>query len=127
VPSITGLQRGIELVDPDLRQESEAAEVHAEDRDVAAGLGDSRRHAQQRPIAAHHDDQIDVLWNLVARVRAGNSVAAREAGGFGIEEHVDLALAQPGGQPLEMIRRRPQAAFGNYADTRDANGGRSRR
>ena len=50
----------VELVDARLGEEAEAAEVDAEDRDVAAGLRDARRHAEQRAVAAEDDDQIDV-------------------------------------------------------------------
>ena len=71
------LERGIELGQRDLRQEAEAAEVDAEDRRVPAGLRNPRRHAQERAIAAHEDDQIDVPGNLVARMRLRAGAAAR--------------------------------------------------
>ena len=50
-----GVERREDLRARDLGQESERAEIHGEDRNVAAALGDRLRHRQQRAVAAEHD------------------------------------------------------------------------
>ena len=51
-------QRVVQFGKRDLGEEAEAAEVHAEDRDVAPGWRDASGHAEQRAVAAEHDDQV---------------------------------------------------------------------
>ena len=70
---------GIELGQRDLRQEAEAAEVHAEDRDVDAGPGDAAGHADQRAVAAQHDDQVARLSGSIFRRRRGSRSAGHAA------------------------------------------------
>ena len=58
VPSSTASSDGIELGERDLGEEAEAAEVDAEDRHVGARPRDAVGHADERAVAAEHDDQV---------------------------------------------------------------------
>ncbi len=58
VPASVASSASIQLGQGDLGQESEAAEIDAEDRHVRAGLGDPAGHADQRAVAAEHHHQV---------------------------------------------------------------------
>src|SRR5258706_3587767 len=99
-----GFERREQLVDPDLGEESEAAEVHAEDRDVASGLRGSIRHRQQRPVAAEDDDQIDLRGQIFPGERAVAGRAGKRRGA-GFERGGDAMVAQPGAQLRQQLGR----------------------
>ena len=64
------LHRRQELVDTNLREKTEAPEVHAKNGDVAPRTGDARRHREQRAVASQYDDHVDVVGQQIARRRA---------------------------------------------------------
>ena len=63
------LQFGKQLVDGDGGQESEAAQIDGEQRDLAAA--DGARGGEQRAVAAQHDHQVAAFGHVVARQTVG--------------------------------------------------------
>ena len=59
------LEFGIQLVDRDRGEKAEAAEIHREQRNLAAA--DGARRGEQRAVAAQHDDQVAAFGHLLAR------------------------------------------------------------
>jgi hypothetical protein len=107
VPASTGLERRQQLVDAGLGQEAQAAEVDAEDRDVAARLRDAGRHPEQRAVAAEEHDEIDEPGEFVARgVPAAGGIPG-EAGGLTLVHRLDLSAREPHAQLLELLGGRP--------------------
>ena len=113
-----GLERRVQLVVGDLRHEPEAAEVHAEDRDLQSGLGRPVGHAEQRAVAPEQQDEIDVPGQVVARDPA-EARGCREVGGVVVEDGLDAALPQPGRDGGQVRADGGQPRLGDDADALD--------
>ena len=83
---------------------------------------DACRHAEQRAVAAQHDDQIDVARQVFARSRSRAVAGPGQRRRLGLEHRLDAAFAQPRGKPIEVIGRGAQATLGDDADAGDAEG-----
>ncbi len=121
-------ERGVELVDADLGEEPEAAEIDAEDRHVAARLRDSRRHAEQRAVAAHDDDQIDM--RAAAPRASATSPPAPLPASAAVSVSNTASMCRSRSQAASRSRwsaAAAQAALGDDADARDAAVGARRR
>src|SRR5260221_6796720 len=94
-----------------LDEESEAAEIHAENRDVDPRVSHAAGHRQQRTVAAEHDEEIDLrrkrrlLGRLAARVRRHQ----RRRRVF--EDYVEPARGEPRFDFGQMRRRLAQMRF----------------
>src|SRR5262245_36816607 len=109
-----------ELIDPQFRQKSKSAEVHAEDRNIAARLCDAVRHCQQRPVAAKHDDQVNTAGQLFTRPRRVRVSRLRETRGLRFVHDLQLPLAQPCSDAREMLGSSKQTMLGHDSDAVDA-------
>ena len=112
-------ERRVQLGERRLRQESQAAEVDAEDRDVdvrgAGAVGDR----QERAVASEHDEQVHAgdQRRLVGHVAPGRR--RHERGGRRLEHGLVPARGQPRFDGDEMRRRLAQMRFRDDADTGD--------
>src|ERR1051326_2514907 len=89
-------ENGLELVHGDFGDEAEAAHIDAEDRHV--GPFDEPRDAEQRPVAAEHDDEIGLLRHLLLAARA--RAVFIEAG---LDQHVPFFFLQPRHEPADHL------------------------
>ena len=98
-PATMLAEHGLELARLGLREEADLAEVDAEDRHVDLGHGPGR--AQERAVAAEHDERVG--RRQLARAGASRSPAC----GCPV---VDAAHLAPAGGALAAARRRPRSS-----------------
>ena len=116
------LERLVQLVDPDLGEETKAPEVHAENRDVSSRLTDAVGHRQERAVAPEHHDEVDNVRQLVARGGRGmRRRHARQGGCARVVHRLDAALGQPSTECGQHLRCRVEPLLGHEADTSDWN------
>jgi hypothetical protein len=114
--AVPALQRGIEVGQPDLGQEAENPQVHAENG--RSGRGKDPRHGKQRAVAAQNDHQSRRLFRHRGPVDSRRSRGVLSA--FQVEQRLIPVLAQPGNQ----LRQQPnQFLFSWFADDRDSRHG----
>jgi hypothetical protein len=104
------LQFGIQFVDGDGGEETEAAQIHGEQGDLA--VADGAGGGEQRAVAAQHDHQIAAFGHF----RARETVAPRGVdGGAFVVAHTDSAGFEPGQQPGYHIGRGGNGGLGDDA------------
>src|SRR5581483_1869390 len=91
VPQV-GLERGEELLHGQRGEEAEPAQVDAQDGH--AQVAHHPRHAEQRPVAAQHQQEIRVRRQLRAAHHAARRVRA-EPRGVLLQDRLDVALRAP--------------------------------
>ena len=99
------LERRVDLLERHFGQESEAAEVDADDRDVDAGRPDRVSHRQQRAVAAENDDRVDALHERGLVDDAPGRRRGHERSGRRFEGDGDAARTEPL-LDLDQVRRR---------------------
>ena len=119
VPAIAGFEQREQLGEVDLGEESQVAEVHAEDRQVAPGLADARGHRQQRAVAAQHEQQVDQSRQVVAAGGAAAGQRGRERRRVGFEHDLDAAGIEPRRHLDEVRRHRRQPNLRDDPDSLD--------
>ena len=113
-----GFQRRKDLRQRHLGQESQAAEIDAEDRDVRLGLRDAAGRAEQRAVAAQDDDHLDHAGKLilssdvVPRRRAGR---AGERGRVRVEHRLNVPRLEPRRDLRQMARGTLEPRLGDDA------------
>ena len=98
-----------------LGQEAEAAEVHAKDGNFQACLGHAVRHAEQRAVAAQHEQHVHALRQLVTADELAVA-SADQAGRFQLEDGLDPALFEPALDRAQFFRRGGQPRLQDDAD-----------
>ena len=107
----SALQLRIELIERDGGQESQAAQIHRKDRDLAAGHRARRR--QQRSVAAQYDHQLRALRHLLAGKPVARGLNRRR---FRIQPRLNATRVQPSDQFRHDGRRVRDSRLGHDAD-----------
>ena len=109
------LQGGVEVVEGDLGEEAEAAEVHPEDGD---GLLEEAARREERAVAAEHHEGVGEPGHVAAGGHeAGRGErAAAEGGGGLVEADPDVPAAQPLDEARDGGPRLPEVGPGEDAD-----------
>src|SRR6202035_493057 len=86
-----GFESGVEVGERDFGEETEGAEVHAEDR--GGGVGESASRGKESAVAAEDDDEVRfVLWQIDAL----DGVGCLDIGGaIRVEKIVIVACFEP--------------------------------
>ena len=116
------LERLVQLVDPDLGEETKAPEVHAQNRDISSRLADAVGHREQRAVATEHDDEVDERRQVVARgSRRMRCRHSRQRGGARVVHGFNAALGEPSTERGQHVGGGVQPLLGHEADTCDWN------
>ena len=114
------VERLVQLVERDLGEKAQAAEVHAQDGNGAARAADAGGHAQQRPVAAQYQQQVHVRGQRVARQHRRITQPRHLR-----RRRLENALNPPRLEPLQdarQVRRgRAEALLGDDADALDGH------
>src|SRR5262249_55535519 len=110
-------QLRVDRLDGNGREETQAAEIHGEERDVAAADGAGR--GEQGDVTAEHDEQLRAFGNLGSVEAFCGGAFQPVFGGFAIEPRRDSTSIEP----CEQFRHESRCAiavwFRNYRDGGD--------
>ena len=98
-------ERWIQLGQRHLGQESQAAEVDAEDGNAGARFADAIRHREQRAVAAEHQHHVDLVDQRALVRGAAIRRRVQQRGRCVLEHGHDAACFEPG-RDLNQMRRR---------------------
>jgi hypothetical protein len=102
------LERGVELAERDVGEEAEAAEVHAEHGH--APLAEQLARAQQRAVAAQHQQRLGALGERVAGQHLARPLPlVQQQGGLLLEQRPDAARLEPREQLAQRLAGLQQA------------------
>jgi hypothetical protein len=108
---VDGLERGLEVADADLREEADPPDIHAEHGHVGGERDPGA--AQERPVTAEGDDEVEVTGPLGLLVRA----AARRVVVPDVDVHpADIVVVAPTADLLGRLHRGRSAAVLDDAD-----------
>ncbi len=113
------LQRGVELVEGDLREEAQAPEIHPRDRHIGIRAGNAPGHPDQCSVTTEKHDQVARGGQRIGGRGAG-LLQARQPRCCRLEHHVHVACLEPGGKLREHACRCLDVVLGDEPDSRYA-------
>ena len=96
-----GFEGEVEIVDGDLGEEAEGAEIDGEDGGL--GLGEGAGGGEEGAIAAEDDDEVGMVAGELG-AEGGGAVGAEVGGAFAIEDAGEVAGFEPADEIVEDLR-----------------------